>query len=134
MRYLLAVVISIILSSFCCVEAFADVSYANLFLSGRGYDPIKDTWMEKSLVTRPTDGNALPDNPRYKEWCINTFDNGEQIYEAYKEIAFDIDYRPEPQKTDYWQTPIETMQSKKGDCEDSAFLFFSQAFRVRYRR
>jgi len=126
MRYLLAVLISIILSSLCCVQAFADVSYADLFLAGRGYKPVEDIWAEKPLVTRSPDGSSTPDNPRYKEWCINTFNNGEQIYEAYKEIAFDIDYRAEPPKTDYWQTPTETRQSKKGDCEDSVFLFFSK--------
>lgn len=126
MRYLLAVIISVILTGFCCGKAFADVSYAGLFLGGRGYKPVEDAWTEKPLTTRDPDGNSIPDNPRYKEWCINTFKNGEQIYEAYREIAFDIDYRAEPPRTDYWQTPIETRQSKKGDCEDSVFLFFSQ--------
>lgn len=126
MRFLFAIIISGILATFCCAKAFADVSYANLFLSGKGYDPVGNTWLEKPSVTCVPDGNSIPDNPLYKEWCINTFDNGEQIYEAYKEIAFDIDYRAEPPKTDYWQTPIETRQSKKGDCEDSVFLFFSK--------
>lgn len=127
MRYLLAILISVVnLSSLCLTPVCADVPYANLFLAGRGYKPVEDTWAEKPLVTPSPDGDGIPDNPRYKEWCMNTFRNGEQIYEAYKEIAFDIDYQPEPPKTDYWQTPIETHQSKKGDCEDSVFLFFSQ--------
>jgi hypothetical protein len=68
----------------------------------------------------------IPDNLPYKEWCMRTFNSGEQIYEAYKEIAFSIDYHAEPPKTDCWQTPIETLRSKQGDCEDSVFLFFSQ--------
>lgn len=127
MRYLLAVIISVILSGFFySVKTFADVSYADMFLDGRGYKPVEDIWEEKQLATCNPEGNNIPDNPRYKEWCVNTFKNGEQIYKAYREIAFDIDYRAEPPKTDYWQTPIETRQSKKGDCEDSMFLFFSQ--------
>ncbi len=117
----------VILSGIWCGKAFADVSYADLFLTERGYKPVADVLIEKPSATHSPEGSCiLPDNPRYKEWCINTFNNGEQIYEAYKEIAFDIDYEAEPPKTDYWQTPLETRQRKKGDCEDSVFLFFSR--------
>jgi hypothetical protein len=63
------------------------------------------------------------DNPEYKKWCIETFEYGEYVHEAYKRIAFDIKYAPEPNKTDDWKTPLETYKSKKGDCEDAAFLF-----------
>lgn len=125
-KHFLMIIVSVILSLICCVEAFADVSYADLFLAGRGYKPAEDVRTEKPAVTRYSDRSGIPDNPLYKEWCINTFNNGEQIYEAYKEIAFDIDYRAEPPKTDYWQTPAETRQSKRGDCEDAVFLFFSE--------
>lgn len=126
MRYLLAVVTSVILLDFSGVKAFADVSYADLFLAGRGYKPVEETRSEKPTIPRSSSGSSIPDNPLYKEWCTKTFRNGKQIYEAYKEIAFDIEYRSEPPKTDYWQTPVETRQNKKGDCEDSVFLFFSQ--------
>lgn len=125
-RYLLAVVTFVILSGTYCVEALADISYADLFLAGRGYKPVEDNRVEYSGITFKNNRGFIPDNQLYKEWCINTFNNGEQIYEAYKEIAFDINYRVEPPKTDYWQTPIETQQSKQGDCEDSVFLFFSK--------
>ncbi|KAB2831885.1 MAG: hypothetical protein F9K48_11530 [Candidatus Brocadia sp.] len=124
MRYLLTS--TILLLNFYGVNAFADVSYADLFLSGRGYKPVGDTRTEKPPITHPSPENSTPDNPLYREWCTNTFHNGKQIYEAYKEIAFDINYRSEPPKADYWQTPLETRQRKKGDCEDSVFLFFSQ--------
>ena len=126
MRYFLTVVTFIILSGSYYAEVFADVSYADLYLAGRGYKPVEDFWPEKQTSARFIERNSIPDNPLYKEWCIKTFNNGEQIYEAYKEIAFDIDYRAEPPKTDYWQTPIETERSKQGDCEDSVFLFFSK--------
>jgi hypothetical protein len=66
------------------------------------------------------------DNFLYKKWCEETFDNGNYIYEAYKKIAFDIKYAPEPNKADFWQTPIETVRLKRGDCEDAAFLLFSK--------
>ena len=125
MRYLLAMIISIISASLFCVKACADVSYADLFLARKGYKPVDDAWIEKPAVPHSPNGICIPDNQPYKEWCINTFDHGEQIYEAYREIAFDIDYRAEPPKMDYWQTPVETRQNKKGDCEDSVFLFFS---------
>lgn len=126
MKHLVMIVTLITLSGICCVEAFADVSYADLFLAARGYKPVEDNWAIKPIMTSSPDGSNTPDNPLYREWCIATFSNGEQIYEAYREIAFDIDYLAEPPKTDYWQTPIETRQSKKGDCEDSVFLFFSK--------
>ncbi len=126
MRYLSIIIISAILSGTVCIKACADVSYADLFLNGRGYKPAEEAQSEKLCALYSQENNNLPDNPLYREWCINTFNNGEQIYKAYKEIAFDIDYRAEPPKTDYWQTPGETIQSKQGDCEDSVFLFFSQ--------
>lgn len=125
MRYLLTIVISIALQDIYFIKAFADVSYADLFLSKRGYKPVEDNWPLESSGARISNGRGTSDNTLYREWCINTFNSGEQIYEAYKRIAFDIDYRTEPPKTDYWQTPGETMQSKQGDCEDSVFLFFS---------
>lgn len=125
MRYLLTVVITIIFPGICCIKTFADVSYADLFLAGKGYKPVEEPWPVKPLIIYPAGESDIPDNQLYKEWCINTFRNGEQIYEAYKEIAFGINYRAEPPKTDHWQTPQETKQTKQGDCEDSVFLFFS---------
>ncbi|MDP6547922.1 MAG: hypothetical protein QF917_03100 [Candidatus Woesearchaeota archaeon] len=72
-------------------------------------------------------GNKLgvPDNSEFKKWCIETFDNGKYIYEGYKDIAFNIKYTLEQAKTDFWQTPFETTKSKRGDCEDAVFLFYS---------
>lgn len=120
MRYVVTVIIFIILSDILCIKASADVSYADIFLHERGYKPVEDAW---SL--QPEENILMPDNEAYRQWCMRTFENGEQIYEAYKEIAFGIDYRAEPPRTDYWQTPLETKQRKQGDCEDSIFLFFS---------
>ncbi len=120
------IVTPILLSAMYCAKVFADVSYADLFLAGRGYKPVGDVRAENVTIGSSPKGNMIPDNPGYREWCINTFNNGEQIYEAYREIAFDIDYRAEPPTTDYWQTPEETCRSKRGDCEDSVFLFFSR--------
>ncbi len=85
-----------------------------------GYKPVPDT------CPYVKDGGELNDNFLYKEWCEETFDNGSYIYEAYKNIAFNIEYTPEPNKTDFWQTPLETARLKKGDCEDIVFHFFSQ--------
>ena len=125
-KYVLMVAASLSLSCMYCFESCADVSYADLFLAGKGYKPVEDSYPVKPLITHPADGSNTPDNQLYREWCTKTFRNGEQIYEAYKEIAFEINYRAEPSKTDYWQTPVETRKSKQGDCEDSVFLFFSK--------
>ncbi|MDR4505568.1 MAG: hypothetical protein MRK01_12380 [Candidatus Scalindua sp.] len=65
------------------------------------------------------------DNIPYRKWCEETFVNGNYIYTAYKEIAFNITYTPEQEKADFWQTPSETARIKRGDCEDAVFLFFS---------
>ncbi len=71
------------------------------------------------------DTEELHDNYLYKEWCEETFTNGNYIYEGYKDIAFNIKYAPEADRTDKWQTPLETIRLEKGDCEDAVFLFFS---------
>lgn len=90
-------------------------NYSNL-----GYKPVPDT------CPYVGDGCELNDNFLYKKWCEETFDNGNLVYEAYKNIAFNIKYTPEQPKMDIWQTPLETARLKKGDCEDAVFLFFSQ--------
>ena len=87
--------------------------------SKSGYKPVPDE------CPYPDNNGQLLDNFMYKDWCEETFDNGKYIYEAYKDIAFNIKYTPEQAKTDIWQTPHETNKSKKGDCEDAVFLFTS---------
>lgn len=84
-----------------------------------GFKPVPDE------CPYPENDGLLQDNFMYKEWCIETFENGKYIYEAYKDIAFNIKYTPEQAKTDIWQTPFETKRSKEGDCEDAVFLFSS---------
>ncbi len=68
---------------------------------------------------------SAPDNSAFKEWCVDTFSNGSEIYEAYKVINFDIEKRPDVKDGyyDYWQNPMETRLLKTGDCEDFMFLF-----------
>ena len=83
------------------------------------YKPVSDE------CPYPDSNGKLLDNFMYKDWCEETFDNGRYIYEAYKDIAFNMKYTPEQPKTDIWQTPYETNKSKKGDCEDAVFLFTS---------
>ncbi|MGR3293712.1 MAG: transglutaminase domain-containing protein [Candidatus Scalindua sp.] len=73
----------------------------------------------------PDNSGKLLDDFMYKDWCEETFNNGKYIYEAYKDIAFNMKYTPEQPKTDIWQTPYETSKSKKGDCEDAVLLFAS---------
>jgi len=84
-----------------------------------GFKPVPDE------CPYPENNGLLQDNLMYKEWCEETFENGKYIYEAYKDIAFNIKYTPEQAKTDIWQTPFETKRSKEGDCEDAVFLFSS---------
>ncbi len=84
-----------------------------------GYKPVPDE------CPYPDNSSKLYDNAMYKEWCEDTFDGGKYIYEAYKEIAFNVEYTPEQAKTDIWQTPFETSRLQKGDCEDAVFLFSS---------
>ncbi len=87
--------------------------------SNLGYKPVSET------CPYVEGGGKLNDNFLYKEWCEKTFINGNYIYKAYKDIAFNIKYTPEVGKTDFWQTPVETTKLRKGDCEDAVFLFFS---------
>ena len=64
-----------------------------------------------------------PGNPSYKTWCESTFTNGSFVYEAYRQIAFNINYAQEPPHNDFWQTPFETLYRRAGDCEDAVLLF-----------
>jgi len=96
----------------------AEYFHADHF-SKPGYKPVPDE------CPYPDNNGKLLDNFMYKDWCEGTFDNGKNIYEAYKDIAFNVKYTPEQAKTDIWQTPYETNKSKKGDCEDAVFLFTS---------
>ncbi len=84
-----------------------------------GYKPVPDE------CPNLEDSEELHDNFLYKEWCEETFTNGNYIYKGYKDIAFKIKYAPEAAKTDNWQTPLETIKLKQGDCEDAVFLFFA---------
>jgi hypothetical protein len=92
--------------------------------SNPGYKPVLDECPD--IEVGAYCNTPVPfDNTLYKEWCERTFKHGNHIYEAYKDIAFNIKYTPESAKTDFWQTPFETTKSKSGDCEDAVFLFFS---------
>lgn len=71
----------------------------------------------------PPNATGIPHNPYYKEWCNNTFVDGSEVYDAYRQIAFNVAYKPEPPKVDLWQTPAETAQIHSGDCEDAILLF-----------
>ena len=64
----------------------------NRNLSKPSYKPVPDTYLYIE------DEEKSNDNFLYKEWCEKTFDNGSYIYEAYKNIAFNIEYTPEPYK------------------------------------
>jgi len=84
-----------------------------------GYRPIPDAYVGFD------DKGKISNSLQYREWCENTFDNGNHIYEAYKNMTFNIKYTPEPDGEDYWQTPTETATLKNGDCEDTMLYFFS---------
>ncbi len=66
---------------------------------------------------------APPENPSYKQWCENRFENGALVYEAYRKVAFNLNYAQEPAHNDFWQTPLETLHRHAGDCEDAVLLF-----------
>ncbi len=70
---------------------------------------------------------SAPDNFKFKQWCMDTFYSGSEIYEAYKVVSFDITYATDVplHSYDFWQKPIETLKLKKGDCEDAVILFSS---------
>ncbi len=99
---------------------YTTVSFRADDFSKPAYKPVPD----ECPYPDNNDGKRLY-NFMYKDWCEKTFDNGEYIYEAYKDIAFNIEYTPERPKTDIWQTSYETSKSEKGDCEDAVFLFVS---------
>ncbi len=94
-----------------------------------GYKPVPDVSGYKrvgEILSSLQDHAGEYDNYLYKQWCEEIFDNGKYIYAAYKSIAFNVKYKQEAKKSDFWQTPIETNRLKYGDCEDAAFLLLSQ--------
>ena len=99
------------------------------YASQLGYKPVPDVPQyiyDEEGLTDSRNHNSCYDNFPYKKWCEETFDNGNYIYDAYRNIAFNIKYTPELSRTDFWQTPVETARLKRGDCEDVVFFFFSQ--------
>jgi hypothetical protein len=52
--------------------------------SSLGYKPVSDT------CPYVENGGKLSDNFLYKEWCEETFVDGDCVYEAYKDIAFSV--------------------------------------------
>jgi len=111
-KHILSILVTlalIIMSSRFCIAA----------IQMQGHYPVSS---KGEYCTRPNP-SELPHNPYYKMWCQKNFNNGIQIYEAYRQVAFNIEYTPEPPRVDTWQTPFETMQSRTGDCEDAILLF-----------
>ncbi len=108
--FVLVILTSIVTSNRCCDAEVVKI---------HGHYPVSS---KGEYCLRPTP-SELPHNPLYKSWCQRNFNNGSALYEAYREIAFNIKYIPEPPKTDLWQTPFETMQTRAGDCEDAILLF-----------
>ncbi len=103
-------IITIILLTF----FFSTLAYA------QAYKPVLDT---RSYIE---DGGELNDNFQYKKWCEETFDNGKHIYEAYKNITFNIKNTTEPNNTDLFLTSLEIANLKRSDGEDVVSHFFSQ--------
>jgi len=94
-----------------------------------GYKPVPDVLEYKKVKgehSSPQIYTGEYENYLYEQWCEETFDNGKYVYAAYKNIAFNIKYKPEAKKADFWQTPIETDRLMNGDCEDAVFLLSSQ--------
>ena len=87
--------------------------------SHMGYKPVLDEYPD------PEYSEEHHENSLYKKRCEETFTNGNNIYEGYRDITFNIKYAPEADRTDNWQTPLETVRLGYGDCEDTVFLFFS---------
>ena len=118
-----SIVLNMINLSFAFANERTDQTGERLCWSGSyshpGYKPVLDECPDLE------EAEELYDNFLYKEWCEETFTNGNYIYEGYKDITFNIKYAPEADRTDNWQTPRETIRLEQGDCEDAVFLFFS---------
>ena len=94
-----------------------------------GYKPVPDVLEYKKVKGEHSSHQIYTgehENYLYEQWCEETFNNGKYVYAAYKNIAFNIKYKPEAKKADFWQTPIETDRLMNGDCEDAVFLLSSQ--------
>jgi hypothetical protein len=109
--------------SFALDHEHIDLFEKQLYWSGQyshhGYKPVLEEYPDTEYT------KELHENSLYKKWCEETFTNGNYIYEGYRDITFNIKYAPEANRTDNWQTPLETARLGQGDCEDVVFLFFS---------
>jgi len=118
-----SILLNMINLSFALDHERSDEIGKRLYWSGSdsyiGYKPVLEEYPE-TKYTKERHENSL-----YKKWCEETFANGNHIYEGYRDITFNIKYAPEADRTDNWQTPLETARLGHGDCEDAVFLFFS---------
>ena len=118
-----SILLNMINSSFALDHKRTDQIEKRLYWSGSdshiGYKPVLDECPD------PEYAEEHHENSLYKKWCEETFTNGNNIYEGYRDITFNIKYAPETDRTDNWQTPLETARRGQGDCEDAVFLFFS---------
>ena len=118
-----SILLNMINSSFALDHKRTDQIEKRLYWSGSnshmGYKPVLDEYPD------PEYSEEHHENSLYKKWCEETFTNGDNIYEGYRDITFNIKYAPEADRTDNWQTPLETVRLGYGDCEDTVFLFFS---------
>jgi hypothetical protein len=70
-------------------EIIDNFSLKRAYSANIGYRPVSDTCPyvdEEGHAYRQA--GKLNDNFLYKEWCEETFVNGNYIYESYKDIAF----------------------------------------------
>ncbi len=111
-RTIVITIISIMLFAYSSSYSFAELPI-------QGFYPVSS----KGDFCSAPNPKELPHNALYKNWCQKFFKNGSYIYEAYRQIAFNVKYTPEPPRVDMWQTPFETMSRHAGDCEDAILLF-----------
>lgn len=56
----------------------------------------------------------------YREYSTN---NPLSIFDCFNKVC-EIEYVPDEENNDYWQSPLETLNRNKGDCEDLSFYLF----------
>ncbi|MDJ0836737.1 MAG: transglutaminase-like domain-containing protein [Acidobacteriota bacterium] len=81
-------------------------------------------WIDRRTLLRVEDlGSVLPKS--LHKLKVSDADPEKKLRKIARVLALKI--RAEGDLIDYWQTPIETLQRKEGDCEDFAILFHAIA-------
>jgi len=94
-----------------------------------GGDPALSSWFEP-LSVRTFTFRILSEAPQHPKLLPGIWWDLWQLHTLHRWVNAHITYQPDPPGLDFWAPPMETLQGRRGDCDDHALLFASMALAV----